>query len=193
MINMIESINYFIKSQNESPWNTAIFKDIYYLSNDARGKFGEQFISQLLHILNWNIQEDASDKTIRSDGHYDIKANNLRLEIKTACYSSNSSWQHEPLYDDDACDYVIFLDFHYNYYYLTICKNSDLPLGGRSNIKMFGNKHGTLRKNKDNGYKFDFSNTTIKTALNAGICKQFLANDSLSTVAIWFNECFKEK
>lgn len=196
MQNMIESMNSFIKNQSENPWDTAIFGDIYHLSNDARGKFGEQIISSLLHILDWEIQNDVSDETIRADGHYDIKANNLRLEVKTACYGTCGAWQHEPLYDNavfNACDYVVFLDFHYNHYYLTVCKSIDLPLGGRSNIPMFGNKHGTLRKNKDNGYKFDFSNTTIKNVLNAGICKQFSAEDSLNTVAEWFNECFKEK
>lgn len=196
MANMIENMNSFIKNQSENPWDNAIFGDIYHLSNDTRGKFGEQIISQLLHILKWDIQEDTSDKNIHPDGHYDIKANNLRLEVKTACRGSNNSWQHEPLYDNavfDACDYVIFLDFNYDHYYLTVCKSMDLPLGGRSNIQMFGNKHGTLRKNKDDGYKLDFSNTTIQTALKAEICQQFDATDSLNKVAEWLNKCFEEK
>ena len=87
MQNMVESMNSFIKNQSENPWDAAIFGDIYHLSNDARGKFGEQIISSLLHILDWEIQNDVSDETIRADGHYDIKANNLRLEVKTACFT----------------------------------------------------------------------------------------------------------
>ena len=195
MNNMIEKMNNFMEQQTDNPQDNAIFKDIYHLSNDARGKFGELVISNLIHHLNWDIQIDVSDEVMRSDGHYDIKAKNHRIEVKTACYGGSGSWQHEPLYDNatyDACDYIVFLDFGYDCYYLTICKSMDLPFGGRSNPTMFGNKHGTLRKNKDNGYKFDFSRTTIHTAIEAGICKQFNANTDLNTVAEWFNNMFKE-
>lgn len=196
MNTMVEKMKNFIEEQSENPWDTATFKDIFNLTNDARGKFGELVISNLIHYLNWDIQIDVSDESVRLDGHYDIKALDKRIEVKTACRGSKTNvWQHEPLYDNttyDACDIIIFLDFDYHDYYVTICKSEDLPLGGRSNVKMFGNKHGTLRKNKDNGYKFDFSRTTINTALKAGICKQFNANDSFEIVAQWLNKCFME-
>lgn len=194
-MDMAKTLSSFMKNQNkqENPWDTAIFGDLYRLPNDTRGKFGEQVISKLIHYLNWDIQMDASDVNSHDDGHYDIKANNLRIEVKTACRGTNESWQHEPLYDNainDVCDYIVFLDFSYDCYYLTVCKSMDLPLGGRSNPVMFGNKHGTLRKNKDDGYKFDFSRTTINTAIKAGVCKQFNADTELHEVAEWFNNMF---
>ena len=34
--------------------------------------------------------------------------------------------------------------------------------------KVFGRKHGTLRQNKDDGYKLDFSLTTFKNFANYG-------------------------
>ena len=54
-----------------------------------------------------------SDNNIKSDGHYDLKVENQRVEVKTAC--AETTFQHEPLYRANVCDIVIFIDICYNY------------------------------------------------------------------------------
>lgn len=109
-----------------------------------------------------------------------MKVDNQRIEVKTSI--NTSFWQHEPLYYADVCDIVIFLDFRYNDFVITICKSKDLPLK-KENVPLFGRKRGTLRKNKDDGYKLDFSLKTFSVLEQTDNCKVFLENASIEEMA----------
>ena len=184
--------DWFNNTHQATPWENAIFKDVYNMTNDARGQFGESIISDACHMINANIQEDITNTNVKNDGaHYDIKVNDYRIEVKTSCISTSDAWQHEPLYFENVCDKVIFIDFSYDCFYIAVVDNVDLPLGGRDNPTMFGRKHGTLRKNKDDGFKLDFSKTTINTLIKSGHCKKFEASATIEDVAEWIGDFIK--
>lgn len=176
--------NFCLSHQNaEDRWKTSPFREIKELTNDARGELGETIVSTIFHSLGYEIDEDITNQNVKENGHYDLKVRDQRIEVKTTC--ADKQFQHEPLYTNNVCDLVVFLDFTYDKYWLTICKNGELPLG-RDN-KDFGNKHGTLRKNKDNGYKLDFSFTTIKSLIATGHTKQFTENSSIEELQSFVN------
>lgn len=166
MLNLEAIINdaYEAEEKKNDPWRDSPYKNFRKLSIDGRGKIGELIISRAItEACNESIviNEDVSDVNKKGDDiHYDIKVNNILIEIKTA-YRGNSSisWQHENLYKTGV-DMAIFLDFDYNGIYLSVIPETLLPLGKDSEI--FGRKHGTLRQHKDDGYKLDFSPTTLK-------------------------------
>lgn len=188
---ILEKIQEFAKKHKSTNcWANAIFKNIYFLTNDARGQFGEELISEIFHELKYQIDEDISNINIHPDGHYDIKVCNTRIEIKTSCKSSNG-WQHEPLYAANVCDIVIFVDFDYDKFYISIVRNNELPL--KKTVKeLFGDKHGTLRKDKEDGYKLDFSKTTIKHLTKANRCKEFDSSVSMEELKQFVGEKFNE-
>lgn len=167
---------YAAEKENNDPWQDSPYRDFLNLTLDTRGKLGEQIISQALSNsgnANIIIEENTSDVNVKGDGvHYDMKINGLLIEIKTAYRGKNNNWQHENLYVS-AADMSIFLDIDYQGLYITVIPEKLLPLGKDSPI--FGRKHGTLRKNKDDGYKLDFSQTTLKTFFVYGenYCKYF--------------------
>lgn len=161
MINLIPDINeHYHTFQKQDNWEQSDLCFLKKMENDVRGKFGELLISRWLHkIPDCIMEQDVSDNSKHDDGHYDLKACGQRIEVKTSCLSTNC-WQHEPLYKENACDIVFFLDFSYNNMcYFSIVRSIDLPLGRDSDI--MPGKHGTLRKNKDDGYKLDFSFKTL--------------------------------
>ena len=147
---------------NNKEWLSSPYKDILTLTIDARGKAGERICSTACHSCpNIIIEEDISDENVKkNNAHYDIKINGIFLEVKTAYRGKNNGWQHETIYKNtQCCDAVLFIDFDYHGIHFSLFKTSDLPLGIDS--QFFPGKHGTLRKNKDDGYKLDFSNRTI--------------------------------
>lgn len=188
---ILERLHEHYLKTRENPWDDAVFKDIYYMTNDARGEFGEQLISDIFHALNYKIDTDISNTNIHPDGHYDIKVEGQRIEVKTSCISCGSMWQHEPLYRQDVCDLVIFIDFNYNEFYITVVKNNELPLN-KTVAELFGRKHGTLRKNKDDGYKLDFSHTTINTLIKKNRCKIFNSDVTMEELKYFMEGQFND-
>jgi hypothetical protein len=154
----------YIKEQaSKDPWSDSPYKELLKLTIDQRGKIGECIISEAIKQAQNTricIEEDISDVSAKGDGvHYDIRVNGQMIEIKTAYRGTGNSWQHENLYKT-AATMSIFLDFDYHGIYVSIFPEHILPLNKDSEV--FGRKHGTLRKNKDDGYKLDFSLTTFK-------------------------------
>lgn len=154
----------YIKEQaSKDPWSDSPYKELLKLTIDQRGKIGECIISEAIKQAQNTricIEEDISDVSAKGDGvHYDIRVNGQMIEIKTAYRGTGNSWQHENLYKT-AATMSIFLDFDYHGIYVSIFPEHILPLSKDSEV--FGRKHGTLRQNKDDGYKLDFSLTTFK-------------------------------
>lgn len=186
---MLNLINQFCESHKEQDkWENSSFYCIKKLTNDARGELGENLISKVFHFLHYSFQQDYSNNSVHTDGHYDLKIEQQRIEVKTTCADSN--FQHEPLYKENVCDIVIFIDFTYDKYWISIVKNKDLPLGKDS--EYFGRKHGTLRKNKDDGYKLDFSHATLTKLENKKMSKLFYPNDSIDKVADFIKEWWEQ-
>lgn len=165
---------FFEKTQQDflgkvSFWDGSVFEKIAKTNNDARGELGEIWFSEWIkNLTTLTINTDRTNSSVKADGHYDMKINNARVEIKTAVRGASKTWQHEPLYTNEFCDYVVFIDVDFDKVFLTIVHTNELPLVERSVI--FPNRMATLRKNKDNGYKLDFSNKTISDLQKAGRC-----------------------
>ena len=150
-------------------WEGSVFEKIANANNDARGEMGEIWFSEWVNNLTTLIiNTDRTNSSIKLDGHYDMKINGARVEIKTAVRGASKTWQHEPLYTNEFCDYVVFIDIDFDKVFLTIVHTNELPLLESSVI--FPNRMATLRKNKDNGYKLDFSNKTISDLQKVGRC-----------------------
>lgn len=184
-MNILEKADEFYKEYAKADsWETAIFASIKRMENDTRGLFGERIISEALHLNeNFVFDMDCTNSSKHSDGHYDLKVNGVRIEIKTSCQTSAEVWQHEPLYAEAACDLVIFVDFGYDFFHISVIPSKDLPLGRSS--PYFINKKGILRKNKDDGYKLDFSKKTIRDLTGFGLTQAFGADATIQDIAIF--------
>lgn len=182
-MNILEKADQFYRNYaKEDSWETAIFANIKRMENDTRGQFGEQLVSEALHLNeNFVFDMDSTNSNVHSDGHYDLKVNGIRIEVKTSCRTSQTVWQHEPLYAEAVCDLVVFIDFDYNVFHISVIPSNDLPLGRTS--PYFVNKKGTLRKNKDDGYKLDFSAKTIRDLTAFGLTRTFGAEATVQDVA----------
>ena len=174
------------------PWRDSPYKELLGLTIDQRGKIGEAIVStSIKKASNDNIivEEDISDVNAKpNEMHYDIKVNGQFIEIKTAYRGKQHSWQHENLYKK-AATMTIFIDFDYHGLYVSIFPESELPLDKDSPI--FGRKHGTLRQNRDDGYKLDFSLTTFKNFAKYGndYSKYFEAEEAnLENIGIFITE-----
>ena len=173
---------YTAEQERNDPWHSSPYRNLLKLTIDARGKMGEAIVSKALHQAQNPrivIDEDYSDVNSKGDQvHYDMKINGINVEIKTAYRGKNGSWQHENLYRS-AADMTIFVDFDLDGIYFSVIPENLLPLDGYN--ELFGNrKKATLRQNKDDGYKFDFSMTTHKTLAAHGetYAKFFVADDA---------------
>lgn len=189
---MIHEVYTAEQVQND-PWHDSPYRNLLKLTIDARGKIGEAIISEALHQANnprIAIEEDYSDVNAKGDNvHYDMRINGLNVEIKTAYRGKSGSWQHENLYRN-AADMTIFVDFDLDGIYFSVIPECLLPLDGYNSL-FGGRKRATLRQNKDDGYKFDFSSTTHKTLAAHGdkYAKFFIADDaSLSDIGSFISE-----
>lgn len=189
---ILDDINdYYAKFTQKDEWEDAPFAKIKKMENDTRGEFGEKLISNILHLdKDFIFDMDTTNNSIHNDGHYDLKINGKRIEIKTSCCTAAKLWQHEPLYKDNQCDIVIFVDFNFDEFYITVLKSDDLPLGKDSDF--FPNKHATLRKNRDDGWKLDFSQTTLKNLANFNVCATFTPNTPYEDIKNFIKEKLNE-
>ena len=182
-MNILEKANQFYRNYAKADsWETAVFANVKRMENDTRGQFGEQLVSEALHLNeNFVFDMDSTNSNVHPDGHYDLKVNGVRIEVKTSCRTTSTVWQHEPLYAEAVCDLVVFIDFDYDVFHISVIPSIDLPLGRTS--PYFINKKGTLRKNKDDGYKLDFSMKTIRDLTSFGLTRTFDADASIQDIA----------
>ena len=158
-------INEAYENDNSTNWNGSPFEKLIVMSNDARGRWGERLACQFLTLAGIPYQWNADCNNQQSDGIYDIKAADTRIEVKTA--ASFTVWQHEPIYAAPLWDQLFLIDVLYDKIYLTILSHTYLlPILVPGSVKdpCLG-KGATLRKNKDDGYKFDFSSKSHRNGL----------------------------
>lgn len=147
------------KQEEKNNWNNTSFELINNLKCDHSGRVGEKYIYELCNFLNIdNVYYD--DDTSTKDGVYDIIINNRKIEVKTARFGINKSFQHENL-RNNGCDYYLFIDILQEYFYITI-----LPKFDFSNKNDIIGRKPHLRKGSNNVYKLDLSEKNIKTAIN---------------------------
>lgn len=149
------------KLRDRNYWKGSFFEEVVQLSNDERGKWGEETLYKFIkELTSFDVEWDEDQNINNSDGVYDIWINRpdgtkLRIEVKTASRGTGnkSAWQHENLYASEKWDKLVFVDFEYSTIWFTILDYSDLEFDSRHSI--FGTKP-TLRNDQNDKYKWDF-------------------------------------
>lgn len=151
------------------------FSDIKKLSIDQRGRVGEHFFKLVFYELN--ILNKYIDN---AHGDWDIEADNLKIEIKTATLDMNRKFQHEGIKENKLWDVVAFLDIAPNEIYVTFIHKNDFTFGLTSikdgdpikhgEVTVYNKKQNIHFRGKDNtnkratgaGYKVDFYQKNLK-------------------------------
>jgi hypothetical protein len=160
--NLLQNIGeaQYYKQEQSNPWIDSVFESINKLKNDYSGKVGELFAEKSSQLLELS-SEYAEDKN-STDGTYDIKINEKKVEIKTARFGNQGAFQHENL-KNDGCDLYMFIDIMPNKFYITVLPKFDLT----KKCEIMG-RTPHLRDETHGVYKFDFSEKNILKSIEKG-------------------------
>ena len=180
-LDLIKNLNgKYTKSTKANYWDNSIFRDIVKLTNDERGRWGEEFLFELVkEYTDFNIYWDCDKNTNPLDGIYDLWiVKNIeiktRIEVKTSGRTISKSkpigWQHENVYYcDNQWDKLVFIDYDSNdVIYVTIVDYDQIVVDNQIDLTIFGKK-GHCRKNENGKAKVDFSMKSINKGLDIGI------------------------
>lgn len=150
-----------LKLRQRNYWKGSIFEEIVQLSNDERGKWGEETLFKFIKALTpYNVEWDEDKNISNNDGVYDIwiiffDGKKVRIEVKTSGIGNGKtiSWQHENIYSSEKWDKLAFIDFDYSKIWITVLNYSDMSFHSRH--KVFGTKP-TLRNDQSDKYKWNF-------------------------------------
>lgn len=142
-----------LKLRQRNYWKGSIFEEIVQLSNDERGKWGEETLFKFIKALTpYNVEWDEDKNISNNDGVYDIwiiffDGKKVRIEVKTSGIGNGKtiSWQHENIYSSEKWDKLAFIDFDYSKIWITVLNYSDMSFHSRH--KVFGTKP-TLRNDQ---------------------------------------------
>lgn len=170
LISSIENI--YEEESNRSRWEGSPFQKLTSISNDTRGKWGEQIISEHLCHIEGSTVEWSQDQNInQNDGIYDIKLNinrdpdvNIthRIEVKTSIFGITNTWQHENIYASKVWDKLIFVDVYYNGIYFTVLGYDEFNFFEKHHVF---NRKPCLRNKQTDKYKFDFSIKNLENGI----------------------------
>lgn len=159
-------------NSNTNIWKGSPFEPMQILSVDACGKWGENFLNKILISYGFKVKWDADKNTNASDGKYDLMVNRNRVEVKTSFRNrdtpqgNHGGWQHENIYKDHVWDKLALIDVDVNGVYITILNFEEMVFDNKHPIL---NRKPTLRKFRDDGYKFDFGLNTAKLGIKGGL------------------------
>lgn len=166
---LISSIDDAYDKRTNTYWLGSVFERLITLTNDERGRWGEDLLQRFLTLSGIANDWDGDNNTKPTDGIYDIKVTSTdRLEVKTA--TSEDNWQHENIYSRPLWDKIAFIDVDYDHIYLTVLSYEDLAyiLVPDTVQHTELRKSATLRGSQTDKYKFDFSRRTRDLAIQAG-------------------------
>jgi len=155
-------------------WKGSVFEPMQTLSVDACGRWGEDFLNEILVSYGFKVKWSGDKNTNAADGKYDIVVNDNRVEVKTSFRNRNTStgkhggWQHENIYKAHVWDKIIFIDVDVNGIYITVLNFNDIVFKKDHPHKIL-KRTPCLRKNRDDGYKFDFGLNTVEYGVKGGL------------------------
>jgi len=169
---LIESVENKYKNRTNL-WVDSPFEKITLLSNDERGKWGEETVFDFIQKLtDFDVEWTGDYNTSQKDGVYDIiihhNGKKIRIEVKTATRGNTktANWQHENIYASGKWDKLILFDIDFFDFYITIIDYNEMHFNSRHPIF---NRKPTLRNNQDDKYKFDFGNSQQKKGIRSGL------------------------
>ena len=159
-------------------WDGSPFQDIVKLTNDERGRWGEDLIHQLLTQAGVKNTWLNDSNINQSDGTYDIQlSDGTRIEVKTS--TSHDNWQHENIYAAPVWDYLAFVDVSYDRITFTFISYDDLSVSlGPDAVKhpVF-NRKGCLRSAQDDKYKYDFGQKQHRDGVANGYSFVYISDE----------------
>lgn len=182
------------KIQTEKYYANSPFEDITFLTNDELGKWGEELSHNILQQAQISSIWDGDSNTSQEDGVYDIKANNYRIEVKTATRGHNKNtsdnWQHENIYYNKVWDKLLFVDIAYYSIYFTILDYDNFFFERQHPVF---NKKATLRTGQTDKWKFDFSRASIQKGVDAGLTFEYNSTtDNMTELSLFLQSHIKE-
>mgnify|MGYP001158623993 FL=1 len=188
---ILESVNKkYVNSVKGDYWEGSHFEDIVKLTNDERGKWGEELFRDLIKYptIEMPVMWDADKNTDPTDGVYDmfIESNSgdkLRIEVKTSGRTISKGkpvgWQHENIYfGGNKWDKLVFVDYDADdVMYITIVDYNQVVTNGQIDLSLFG-KNGHCRKNEDGKAKVDFSMKSLQNGIDVGVTFKYDINNS---------------
>ncbi len=107
------------KRKDKHGWDSGSFAKIIELSADQRGEIGERLLEHLLKEAGVSGVTRAG-KVDRTEKHWDIRTDDMDIEVKTATLGRNTdTFQHESIEKDRNYQAIVFIDIAPNEIYIT--------------------------------------------------------------------------
>ena len=188
---ILEGVNKkYVNSVKGDYWKGSYFEDIVKLTNDERGKWGEELFRDLIKYptIEMPVMWDADKNTDPVDGVYDMflesnSGEKLRIEVKTSGRTVSKGkpvgWQHENIYfGGNKWDKLVFIDYDADdVMYITIVDYDQVVTNGQIDLSLFG-KNGHCRKNEDGKAKVDFSMKSLQNGIDVGLTFKYDINNT---------------
>ena len=123
--------------------STSKYVKIRNLQIDKRGSFGERLLRDIFSKER-NISLTYQDG---DQGDWDIKINEIKIEVKTASLDVNGKFQNENIKDTKNCDYICFIGVAPDSMFIKLVKIDEID---------FTSLHDRASKGTGAGYKWDF-------------------------------------
>lgn len=127
-----------------SKWkSTSKYARIRHLQIDKRGSFGERLLRDIFSKeRNISLAYQDGDQ-----GDWDIKINDIRVEVKTSSLDVNDKFQNEHIKNTPNCDFICFIGVAPDNLYVRLEKISEID---------FSKLHNRGERGTGAGYKWDF-------------------------------------
>jgi hypothetical protein len=155
-------------------WKNSVFKELAHAKPDITGKFGERLLNDLLKKYGFLVKWDEDKNTASSDGTYDLKVNEERIEVKTSFENKNGGWQHENIYKERVWDKLALVDVEPYAIFITILNFEEMTFDTPHPVF---NRTPSLRDNHKSGCKFDLGKCNVKNGVKAGITYRWDLSD----------------
>ena len=176
--------------ESASYWSGSIFESVTHFSTDYKGKFGEEFLFNVIKSnTNIPVEWDEDSNTDNDDGVYDLfwylhnnKNRKRRVEVKTSGRTLSkgrpTGWQHENVYfTDNKWDKLVFLDYDAtDVMFITIVDYDQVVKDNTLDLSLFGKK-GHQRKNEEGKAKVDFSMKSIQNGIDNNVTFKYDFNN----------------
>ena len=127
-----------------SKWkSTSKYTRIRHLEIDKRGSFGERLLRDIFSKER-NIALAYQDG---DQGEWDIKINDIKVEVKTSSLDVNDKFQNEHIKNTPNCDFICFIGVAPDNLYMRLEKISEID---------FSKLHNRGERGTGAGYKWDF-------------------------------------
>lgn len=184
------------KEVSKSKWDDTKYKHINDLKCNNTGIVGELFIHNVCNMCDIENKYDGYKNKNSTDGTYDIRIKDKRVEIKLARQGNHTStFQHESLrnykgYKGDnggcGCDYYMFIDVSYDEKSTIYC--TIIPVFDLTKCCECLNTKPHARKGTTDVFKFDLSIKNLKRGVRSGCTIELNDGSNVETVGKFIND-----